>query len=986
MRNLNQILTVGAFLGGVFISQPTMAQKMNSNTQDLVITKMERVLSAMDKTDSAWLASQQRLADLLSERARTRFMSEVESNCDGCKGSKDDRQKAIKIYESLLAEVKINEHAPILFQLAHLYEMAGQQDKAIALYERILKNAKAQKTSAAIVSRSQASLGDLLFQKGKFNEAREQYIIALKDKNLENRALTIYNKAWCEFNTDRLAMAVNTLEELLSNPKQISRTTDKGSQYDAVFHADIMRDLATFYSRRDITTRDIAKFDNLLPATERKELTLHFADEADRVGQKQAAHRILNKYMENPDLTKEERLAAFVKMAQVNYDRGQASQSTADFAKAAEAFKSGCSDEKKCQDLEKMMKRYVTELHRSKKVKPDQDLLNAYMTYQKTFPADVEMTKRAAQVAVDIGNTTTAVLLYRTISETRGFSEKERNEALLNEITLAEKSGNPTVQRDAYLHFLKYSSDDKRKFAVRYQLAYLSYQQKQLVDAAKAFNTLAQDKDGAMELRLKSAHLSLDALAQLNDDESIEKWSTAYAQIFPQSRNEFAGLSRKALMNRVAKVANDKGSSQSDLKKALRQVVNTKDAGSTPQERILFYTNQSVLAQKAGEDEIYISSLQALAAIPQLSQDRRNETLSQLAAFHEKKLDFKNAYLVSVRAKKAKENAADREFRLGTLADLANMNPEQHYKASLKAGLRGERVYVVRSRLVYLSRNPVAELKSQASVLKQKPALLSELTIYVFAKTRDKQGLKSVLALKELKRQPAPLFIAKQDFYGKIASFDRQISALELNSKTDRLMAKSIEARVQKLKQADKLLSEALALKDVTSQMLVLNLVTLENERMVKDLAGLPVPKGLSPAEQKQYIGILKTKSKPFLVKARVSQQKQQEIWNTSPALAQLIKDYKTTRPEVQKLLERELKMLVQLPTSGKYKSMAESALRQSSFSSHDLASARRSVSDNPESVNDLENLKFLETKIGNPMMASYLDSRLSQLQKGRSL
>ncbi|MNK11965.1 hypothetical protein D3C87_300160 [compost metagenome] len=986
MKNLNQLLIVGAFFGGVLISQPSLAQKMNNETQDLVIKKMERVLSAMEKGDSAWLASQQRLADLLSERARMRFMSEVEVNCNGCKGSKADRQKAIKIYESLLAEVKINEHAPILFQLAHLYEMAGQQDKAIALYERLIKNAKAQKTSLAIVSRSQASLGDLLFQKGKFMEAHAQYTAALRDKKLENRALTIYNKAWCEFNSDRLNTAVASLEALLKNPKQISRSSAEGNRYDPVFHADILRDLATFYSRRNITPRDISTYENLAPQDKRKELTLHFSEEADRVGQKQAAHRILSKYMENPDLTQDERLAAFIKMAQVNYDRGQAAQSTADFARAAAAFKkTGCSDEKKCQELEKAMKRYVTELHRSKKVKPDQDLLSAYMTYQKTFPSDIEMTKRAAQVAVDIGNTTVAIQLYRTISETRGFSDKERNEALLNEITLAEKSQNPAVQKEAYLHFLKYSSDESRKFAVRYQLAYLSYQQKQLAEAAKAFYELTQDSKGNMELRLKSAHLSLDCLAQLKDDESIERRSAEYAQAFPQSRGEFDKLSRKALMNRVAKIANDKNSSTTDYRNALNHVVNAKSAGSTPDERILFFTNQSVLAQKAGADDVYVRSLQALIAIPQLSQERRNESLTQLAAFHEKKLDFKSAYQTSLRIS-SKESEKDRQFRLGTLADLADMRPEKHYRAALKAGLRGDKSLVIRSRLIFLSSNPVAELKTQASELKTKPALLSEMTIFVFAKTRNKSGLKKVLAMKELKRQPAPLFVKKQDFYGKVASMESQISSLKLNSKTDRLLGKTIDARIQALKKADRLLTESLNLNDVTAQMLVLNLVTQENERLVHDLAALPMPKGLNPAQQKQYIDILKAKSKPFLYKAKVAQQKQQEIWNQSPALAQLIKDYKTVRPEVQKLLGRELQLLVQLPSTGKMKSLAESALREGSFSSRDLLSARRSVSDNPESVRDIENLKFLETKIGHPLMSSYLDARLNHIQKGRSL
>ncbi len=191
MKTPKHILFINVVLAGVLFSNAVHAGKMNSDTQDLVIKKMDRVLDLMERKDPSWIPTQQRLADVLAERARTRFMQEVEANCENCKGSKDDRKRAIKIYENLLSEVKINEHGPILFQLAHLYEMAGQQDQAIALFERIIKEAKAKSIDAGIVSRSHASLGDLLFQKGRFKDAKEHYTIALKNKNLQNKSPAI---------------------------------------------------------------------------------------------------------------------------------------------------------------------------------------------------------------------------------------------------------------------------------------------------------------------------------------------------------------------------------------------------------------------------------------------------------------------------------------------------------------------------------------------------------------------------------------------------------------------------------------------------------------------------------------------------------------------------------------------------------------------------------------------------------------------------
>jgi len=986
MKTLNDILILGAFLTGILSSPQAFADKMNAETQDLVIKKLERVLSAMEKSDGAWLSSQQRLADLLSERARTRFMMEVEAGCDGCKGSKEDRQKAIKIYEQILAEVKINDHGPILFQLAHLYEMAGQETKAISLYEDIIRDAKKKNIAAEIVTRSHVGLGDLLFQKGRFAEAREHYKTALKDKNLQNRYLTLYNMAWCDYNTDNLKSAIATLEGLLKDPSQITRETEDGKKYDAPFHTDILRDLASFYTKQDVTEREINAFENYTPVEKRKDLMLYFAKETDRVGQKKAAQEIMSRYLAGYALSKEERIDASIQLAQINYDRGQVGASLVEFSKAANALqKEGC-DKDKCEELQKKMKRYVTELHRSKKLKPDNELMSAYITYNKTFPQDMQMTQRGAAVAMEMGNFPVAVALYRTVSESREFSAKEREEALLNEVSAAEQSKNPSLQREAYVHYLKYAPRSEKSFEVRYQLAYLSYQQKDYARSAADFEDLAKDKSGKAELRKKAADLSLDALAQIKNEQTLEELAWDYSVIFPQARAEFETIARKSLMNRVARVANDPKASSSDLKKALNALDSDKVKNASNQEKILFYNNQSVLAKKLDDEKTYVQALAAMMAVPGLTREQRESSLEQLTGYYEKKLDFKNAYATALRLEMPKVSDKEKELRLGTLADLAGLNAAKHYRRALESGLRGEKSLVVRSRLVLISENPVKELKAQARELKQKPALLNETTLLVYAKTGDAAALQSILEMKELRHKSAPLFVKKQAFYDKIQREKAAISAHQLNSSKDRLLQKSIAERVSLLKKADKLLAESLTLKDVTAQMLALNVVSSENERMVRDLAGLPMPQDLTAQEQKQYISLLKAQSKPFLFKARVAQQKQQEIWNKSSALAQTLKDYEIARPELRNLLARELNLLNEVPGRGPMKTALENALSERQFSSRDLIAARNTVAEEPTNVRSLEKLKQIETKIGHPLMPAYLEARLSHLQRGKSL
>jgi hypothetical protein len=946
---------------------------------------MERVLKAMDVKDPSWVPTQQRLADTLAERARTRFMQEVEANCDGCKGSKADRQKAIQIYESILSQVQLNEHGPILFQLGHLYEMAGQNDKAIELFQSITKDAKKKSIAADIVSRSHAELGDLLFQKGKFKEAKANYEVALKDKKLQNRALTVYNMAWCDFNQDKLAPAIKTMEGLLSKPELITRDTEDGSKYDPVFHADVVRDLGTFYARRNITTKEIARYEVLSPKEKRKELLLNFAQEADRIGQKQAAHDILSRYLDQEGLTDTETLEAFVRMAKINYDRGQTGQSTRDFEKAAKAFKNTCKDPSKCEELKKTMKTYVTELHRSKKLKPDQDLLNSYVIYSNTFPEDTEMTTRGAQVAMDMGKPAIAAQLYRAISDNSDLSEKERQNALLNEVAAGEKSGDANIQKAAYINFLKKGKDEGKSFEVRYQMAYLSYQQKQLKEAAVAFNDLATDKKGNAELRKKSADLALDSLAQLKNDEQIQDLAANYAVVFPSHKAEYETTARKALMNQAAALANNPNSSKSDMRTVLKRITNTNLASANSEEKVLFYTNESILAQKLGEEEIYVQALNKLIA-SDVTAARKEALLEQLTGYYEKKLDFTNAYKTALRLKMPKVSEKDREFRLGTLADLANQNPQRHYRAALKLGIKGDRAMVMRTRLVLMSANPAAELKVQSSELRRNPTMLNETALLVFARNGMSGNLKSVLDMKEIRNRSAAQFIQKQPFYSKAANFKNQIAAHMISTKSDRQMQRDITERIKLLAKADALLADANRTRDITAQLMALEVVAIENDRMVRDLVNLPMPKGLTPQEQAQYVGILKGKSKPYLMKAKFAEQREQDLLNNSSALAQMAQDYRTARPEIQNILKREMSLITQLQASGKMKSAVSDALNSSQASASDLASARKSVAAEPNNAGEIVKLKNLETKMGHPLMASYLDGRLNQLQRGKSL
>lgn len=962
------------------------AEKMNLETQDLVIGKIERVLSVISPKDPSYNASQLRLADLLAERARELFMLEVEANCEGCKGSGKDRQRAIKIYKDLLKKIDVAEHGRILFQLAHLYEMAGNIKSAINLLEEIVKTAEKKNISQKILTRAHAGLGDLYFQSNEFGKAKSNYELALRDKNLENRALVTYNMAWCDFNNDKLPGAIRTLENLTANRNLITRESEEGLRYDSAFHADIMRDLATFYSRQPISDKNISQYEKLAPEDSKKQLLYHFANEANRIGQKQAAAKILDRYTARKDLTKMESLEALVMMAQVNYDRGQIKQSTQDFQTAAKAYKAAnCKSD--CSKIKDSMKRYVTEVHRTKKLKPDADLMSAYATYNDTFKDDYEMAVRAAQIAVEVKQYGKGVELYREISENSRFTHKQRHEALLNEISTGEMSDNLKLRREAYAHFLKRSKDENKNFEVMYQVAYLSYQEKDYKTAMDSFNDLATSKRGTITLKKKAADLALDAGAILKADEKVQTIAWNYAKVFPQHKAEFEIIARKALMNEVAKIANDAKSTESQLKNLLRKVESTDLKTASASDRILHFKNQGVLAKKVQDDKSYTSSIRALLSMKEVSLAEKDQLNEELAGFYEQRFDFSNAYAAAVKIKKPKTSERENEFRLATLADLGGLaQAPRHYRKTLTLGLTGQRAQVIRTRLVHLAKNPVNELNRQLNDLKKNPSLLNETALLVYGKTNNRKALRKIFEMRELRNQPVAGYFAKQDRYTDTANFDRRISQHKMNAKTEKTQQRSITSRQSLLAEVNARTIQANKSGDITLQLMMMNIMARENERLAKEILSLPLPKGLSESEAMQYKNSIKQVVQRFEIPAMEARTKLQALLENSQALNQLAKDYENSRPEIQKVLNRELSIIVDIPGSGKAKNAIAKALRAGNYDSKDLASARKSVEKNPTDSKAISKLLEVETKIGHPLMANYLEVRLNQLQKGKRL
>lgn len=963
------------------------AEKMDSETQNMVIDRLDRIISQMEKKDSSWIPSNIRLADLLAERARLRFMNEVEANCEGCKGSIDDRKRALSIYESVLKGSDQAMKGNIYFQMGHLYQIAGEPKKAGKLFRTVLSG-KANVYKEETVRRARTSLADLEFEQGNYKESIKHYEIALKDPKTANRGLILYRKAWCEFNLGRLSAGIRTLEKLAASPDLLVKETENGTVADTGFQGDVLRDLATFYSRRKVTSREIEKFQKLVPQEQRKEILFFFANEISRVGQKRAAADIYKEYLKTPGLTKEEQLEVMVLLAQTEYDKDGSTQSIESFAIAADAYrKMNCKNEDpKCQELQKQMKHYVTELHRSKKIDPDKNVMKAYEIYAQTFPADAEMTMRGAAVADQLKKPEVSAGFFHQAANTAQTPEMKET-ALLGEISAAEKTHDPVLREKAYAHYLALNPQGEKSFEVRYQLAHLSYEKKNYGKAAGQFKELALDTKGQASLRKSSADLALDSLAIEKRDADIEKWSLEFAAAFPNDKAEFERISRKAGMNQVVQITNNKKSSNGDLEKALEKLQQTNLATATPTERILHFKNMLLLAERVDNEKALRVAVAGLLGIKALQAKDREDTLARAVGYYERKLDFKTAYSFAVKMKFANMRKSEKDLRLGTLADLANLSSaNRHYRMALSGGVSRTAEASIRQRLILLARNPGRELQKHANALLKSPAVLNETILLVYSKEGPNKNLRSIVNSRKYSHLSSVKFIHKQSFYGKHAKLEQRISNHQLIVNTDRAMARTIKERLKLLRDADQALDQSLRIRDITAQIMALATIARENHRLATDISQTPMPKGLTPAEQKKYVQLLNQQTRPYMMKARMAQGKIETLWSNERHFISLISDYERTRAEIRKLLRYEIQTLASLSTNVNLKNRLNSALREEEPSLRELMAAREGVRENPENRSQIEKLKYLETKIGHPLMSPYLQGRLEQLQKEKVL
>lgn len=989
------VSTIASLL--VVASLPAFAVRMDETTHDMVIQRLEMGIDTMDKNEPERPGILLRLADLYADRARLKAMNEMDKGCTTCKGARDDRKKAIALFNEALPKAPAERQGPVVLQIAHLQNLNDEPKKAIALYEGLLK-AKKNTYSSEVKAIANASLGEIYFKKGEFKTALKYYETARRE-NLKNRALVEYRVAWCQLNLGDVKRAIKTLTGLLKNPEMLATQTTDGKTVDPAFVSDASRDLARFLARAEITPAQIELLKSLSPDDSRKINLYTLGTEADRLGKKSEALIVWAAYVDEGQVQHTEKLEVQIRVARIFYDMNKEEKAANAFEKAMALWQSGGCSGSICNELKSRSRQMIVSWNKAQRDEPSSHLFRSYIAYTNVFTDDTEMVHWAAVAGHDLERHKEAIpLFHRAAVLAHAQLAKDPNNkdmkkifegSLLGEIEMAEAGKELRPREAAYNFYLQMNPNGEQAFKVRYQRAQVYYKTDRFQEAFSEFHYLAlQPGKDNRDLKVKSADLALDSLAALKDDKNIQVRSLEYARVFPERKTEYLKISRKAAMNIVAaELKNGKETDRSDYRASLAALDKVNMDGADDAEKIKFYKNKITVAQKALALESMNDSCNRLLVVRSLSKEDKEWAMEQKVWVAELQLNFGLAYELTKSMRTPHLSPAERELRLAMLAELAGQSPRRHNEAFLKLNKNARAGNLVRITLIKESSNPWRELDKHMAQLKQTPDLLAGITLEVFARDKNYNKAEKVLKTTRIRQYPAGQTLSRHLDLREVYAFDKKIAAHRIHGYNEAAMQKTLQARMKLIGESERFVKTALAKRDWTLQVLTLNILARENRRLYRDILALPVPRRLNAKERQQYMALLKQQSDPYLARAEKIDNELNLMWNDSNSVQALQATYMTSTPELQKLYRAEIKELaISAPYRAKNRldNLLNTPYRRPS--QKDILLARRELQQNPFDISKAQNLRDLEAQNNHPAMVVYLDARISQLKKGKSL
>lgn len=985
-----------------FLLLPLILLSINAVAQDanqgLLITKLEKVNQSISDKDDSKVAITLRLADLYSERARHDAMNEIEKGCaTTCNAGVADRTKALRLYTDILPRVPEVNKSKVIVQVGHLFQMNNQEDKAIQFYSKVVEGAGGN-VSADLKSEAHLSLGEIYFKRRDYKKAQGHYQTILSLPQSNSKGLSSYRNAWCSFNLGDHANAITQIETILKTPGLLSKSSMNGdkSEINVQFHEEVSKDYATFLTQKTVTINEVKKLYQLSPETTKQSNVQYLAYELERLGKKAdslMAWREANSTITNP----EDKVSALLAMSQLSLDLQDKKSALNTYEKALAQIPElqKCTQSTNCDEYRKRARFFVVSWNQTEKKLASPELLQAYQMYLGFFKTDTEMKSFAVSAAVTAKNMDLAWSIQKNIVNELAtqLSKPETATAikpdfleknLVQQLDLADTSGNADYKNQAYENYEKLSIQKTKLSEVQYQKAHLLYEKNNYQAASTAFHQIAMTKTADIKIRKQAADLALDSLGLLNNTAQVVAYSEMYkTELGSANAKDFSQILQKSKLSESVELAGQ----SSEAGYAALVKINVADLDTT--DKIKYYKNKIILAEKNKKFSEAIAAADALVAIPEVNAEDKEYAFSRKAYLSELRLDFSAAFTAT--EKLAKTYSADeKNLKLAIFSELSGGtvagNSETYYKKYLQSTENVENKKLVAVELVGKAKNKESEIQKHSAILEKDPETLANLLAEAYSAQPTQTILKKITQNASLKKTMAGKLILRSVFLTDLSTLSEKIEKHQLDTANDKKLVATIKARKNLLDQVETEAKKAIESTDWSSQLISLNMLSKQSERFYNDVISAPIPKGLSPDEESQYLSLLSAQAMPYKNKAVEAQIKVDEFWKTANWKAEFQKSI--NQIGTRRLIELEINAvskIAALDVQAELKTMTaqKTVLASAKPTLDEMKKSRQSVYSDPLNVLMLNTLLDLEKRSENKAMVSYLENRIESLKKG---
>lgn len=951
-----------------------------------LINKLTHVYKNLSDNDPSKEAITLRLADLWSEKGRFESAENVD---DGFAS----RQKSMGYYyealKSKFAPDYIKNKATILIQIGHMQQLNNQSAEAEKTYKSLTNDSDKNNQAEAYLA-----LGEMAFRNKEFSLAKKYFlnVAALSTVNA-SRGMAAYRLAWCDFNLSQIQPGLDRLVQLLKTPEIITRNGDSPKAgVNTQFQEEVARDLATFTVKRGLHEADLSLVESLAPESARVAILTSMASEAERLSQWVAAEKAW-KYVLTKQTQPLARLEIWVHLFQANFSLSKKPEAKESLAQALQMWQqaSVCTsgvgseaDKTLCQEMRTRLKNTLVEWNKSEKTNPSEVLVQAYALYTPVFKTDFEVAVWGAQAAQKTKSWDLAKTLFEQGSVTTDASLREA--ALLGLIEVSE-----TLKKDQMATYDKYvqMTLSKTKYdAVRYQRARLLYDQGQHDQAAVQFKALALDSTIKDEkLRLTSADLALDTLVLSHKENEIRELAAEFSKVFPQRASEFASIERKTVLNSMVGLM-----SAHQTQEAWVRLGQFNVTGAEGEDLKKYWMNRLVLADELKKSTEARQAIVELQKQKTLSADEKKFVFSRQAYYSELALEFGEALAAMsefLKLNKDESLKAPSAIKMSMYASLSGQDPTPYYLSYLQTHPKDEEARPVVIELIRESKNPLKEIATHRKYFVGFENDLAALYVEIWEKTANPSVIEALRKDTALAQTELAVLLNKRDFIKEWQTFDQKIAAMAFDTKTQNRLTVSIKARGKILEQAEALAQKALETKIWSLQIFALSTVAREHQRFYIDLMSLPLPAGLSPEEEQEYMNLLSQQATPHQVKSTEVQTKLASFWQDTSAVSLTSKSWQLAGPQRKQMMRTEVDLLARLAPEDKKSEWQKvtvdiAAAAENKPSSQEIDMARSLVKENPFSASSLQSLIDVERKAGFKKRADYLQGRLNLLRSAK--